>query len=63
MTTASVFEDIFRLVVFLILFLILLFDFLSLISSQLDFLTVDFIGTVLHNIHLNYKTLIDVLRR
>ena len=48
MTTAIVFADIFRLVVFLILFLILLFDFLSLISSQLDFLPVDFIPGCLH---------------
>ena len=48
MTTSIVFADIFRLVVFLILFLILLFDFLSLISSQLDFLPVDFIPRCLH---------------
>ena len=46
MTTSIVFADIFRLVVFLILFLILLFDFLSLISSQLDFLPVDFIPRI-----------------
>ena len=48
MTTSIVFADIFRLVVFLILFLILLFDFLSLISSQLDFLPVDCIPRCLH---------------
>ena len=48
MSTAIVFADILRLVVFLILFLVLLFDFLSLIYSQLDFLPVDFIPRCLH---------------